>query len=160
MGTELLKHLVEGSYAFLGTVVGAIAAVVAQQFLSNRLLAPVSDRGTTLDGSWIGTLSQPGLTADATARLTAGRKQVTGMVDLHFERNGERHHLALELRGGFLHDRFLKLDYVKDRLGSIQFGCVVIGLSDDGNSLEGKYAGYGSITRSIVSGTILLTRRS
>ncbi|MGH2479620.1 MAG: hypothetical protein ACRDHW_08200, partial [Ktedonobacteraceae bacterium] len=63
--------------------------------------------------------------------------------------------------GGFVHDRFLKLEYkMQAQPGSVQFGFTLLELSPDGQTLSGPFLGYGAlITRGMVSGTLQLHKR-
>ena len=155
METAVITALVAG----IASIASALVAVVVKDVLERRSLKPIfGERRKALTGYWKGTIEQPNLTADLTVHLVASHKEVNGIADLRFPFHGKDHHLVLSLKGGFLYERFLKLDYKKDNEGVIQFGSLIIEFAEDSETLKGKYSGYGSLTKSIVSGEILLSR--
>lgn len=73
-------------------------------------------------------------------------------------KDGSHVKLQFRLRGGFLHDRFLRLEYENRDNAAIQFGSVVAELSADGKTISGGYIGFGAQSQRIVTGTIALTK--
>lgn len=154
--------VIAGLITALAIVVSPIVAFMYTKFHEERNLQPLAaDRKKALTGHWRGKSVQPSMTSDMDVRLEVARKKVKGLAELRFQFDGQERRVSLKLDGGFLHDRFLKLDYAKKESdGAIQFGALVVELSEDARSLRGKYAGYGSMTRDIVSGTIELEKVS
>ncbi len=66
--------------------------------------------------------------------------------------------MVFHLRGGFLFDRFLRMEYKNTKGHVVQFGSVVLELLAEGDELDGRYAGYGSISSTLVSGTVRLKK--
>lgn len=122
------------------------------------------DRVNALLGIWTGSYNQPlgpnnEPIVDASIQVnitsTNGTLQGVGRLELP----GPDHtHLNIKLRGGFLHNRFLRLDYENVDKDAIQFGALIAELSEDGHAIVGTYAGFGAQTRMIVHGTLRLTK--
>jgi hypothetical protein len=113
-----------------------------------------------LVGTWHGELTQSTLAANVELQLRTSGKKVIGNAELRFTFDGKDRFLTLSLDGGFLYDRFLKLDYENTSSGTIQFGSIVLDLPAEPDKMTGRYVGYGSITGAIVSGQIVLSKRS
>ena len=61
----------------------------------------------------------------------------------------------LFIQGEFVYERFLRLRYeLKDQPGAIQFGHVILQLSSDGTTLDGKFLGFSAINGGIAEGTV------
>jgi hypothetical protein len=61
-------------------------------------------------------------------------------------------------KGGFYENRFLQLEYSNDDPKKIQFGVYILELLPNADSLNGKFAGYGSTTQKIVIGDIFFSK--
>jgi len=144
------------------SIVGPIATFFAMKAYEGRFLEPLqADRKRALAGQWRGTIVQTSLMSDLSVSLEVSGRKITGAAELRFVLKGQDRHLVLRLVGGFLHDKFLKLDYTKkNNDGSIQFGSLIVELSSDARTLHGEYVGYGSITNAIVSGAISLSKEA
>jgi hypothetical protein len=90
--------------------------------------------------------------------ITAGRKAVTGKAWSRVDIDGQQISVDFDLVGGFFHDRFLKLNYRNLNPANIQFGAIILELASDPKKMNGVYAGYGSISDGLVSGTVELAR--
>jgi pimeloyl-ACP methyl ester carboxylesterase len=66
---------------------------------------------------------------------------------------------ALPFSGGILHDRYLVLDYRDDVSGKIQFGTLLLELSEDAAVLTGRDIGFGYSTKKIVTAEVELRRQ-
>ena len=122
------------------------------------------DRRKALRGRWRGTLKQldsevTGVEAHTLEMSFLPRwRTVTGTAFFIATMHGTDITVDLSVRGGFLHGRFLKIDYSHSDEAHMQFGSAVLGLSDDGKALSGRYVGYGSLTKQIVTGLITLSK--
>jgi hypothetical protein len=156
VGIELLK-------------VASVAAATSLALSVGRLVhvfEAVGDRRRALHGRWRGSFVQnmPGGRGEASLVLDikAGLRIITGDVayDGSAEIGGTVHQMqgAFTVRGGFIHDRFLKLDYRQKDRDVVQFGSVVLDLHPDGRTLTGKGVGFGSKTRMIVAVEISLEK--
>jgi hypothetical protein len=147
--------------------IGAIAVCIglALLFLRDRSspqVAHVSGRLAGVGGAWEGIFWQPNLHGDISLTLKINKGFVTGNASLVFEKNGVPTHLDLLLRQGeVLYERFVQLDYREDdHRGVVQFGAIVVELSDGNEALEGQYVGYGRESRAIVGGVIGLRKKT
>ncbi|SEH06301.1 Uncharacterised protein [Candidatus Venteria ishoeyi] len=89
------------------------------------------------------------------------KKEVIGTGEVDFPVSEvENHAFNISLTGGFLHERFLKLDYKNTNLAAVQFGSSLLTLSSDGTKLNGRFLGYGAKTERLVFGEIKLQKKT
>lgn len=156
MNPTIVAAYVSGGFA----VTGPILTYFITKAYERRFLEPIGrNRGEALNGNWQGTIVQSTLIADVDIRLHAKNKEIVGEAHLRVQFDGVAHAITLAVTGGFLYDKFLKLDYKNTNRGTIQFGTMVLELAPHPSTMEGQYVGYGSLTESIVSGQILLTKK-
>jgi hypothetical protein len=65
-----------------------------------------------------------------------------------------------DYRGGFYQQKYLTLSYRKRDRGVTGFGAVILELSADGRTLEGRILGYGSHTQSLFFANLTLQKKS
>jgi hypothetical protein len=58
------------------------------------------------------------------------------------------------MTGGFIFDRFARLEYASKFPGSIWFGAMILELSPDAKELKGNFVAYGAYSQRIVTGPI------
>ena len=126
---------------------------------------PLADRAHLFAGTWMGTYHQAegpeGVPVDGSVQLVFEKPDriLTGIGTLAFKRSdGTVFNLNIKFHGGFLHNRFLKLEYENVDTGAVQFGTFVAELSPDGRRISGKYVGYGAQSERIVTGTATISR--
>jgi hypothetical protein len=119
-----------------------------------------------LNGNWQGSAYQEigpdGNPLDAKLHysLTASRKVVRGDGTYSIRWQDKDQVRKFTASGGFLHDKFLKLDYKNIDDSAIQFGSAILELSADGKKLTGSYLGYGATSERFIYGTIELEKQS
>lgn len=159
MDSTVLAGIIGG----LCTVGGSIAAVIATRFLDNPMGFKRSTRQASLAGYWDGTVRQQGAPADfrITFLLKPTGRTIRGEGDVRFVYQNRTMDEPITFLGGFVHDRFLKLEYeMQTQPGSVQFGFTLLELSPDGQTLSGPFLGYGArVTRGTVHGTLQLHKR-
>jgi hypothetical protein len=123
-----------------------------------------SARRDTLEGTWKGELHQA-VDIDGVSETNAVEfnlrvrlRTVYGDGRLHYVVNQECRESFFALRGGFMFDQFLKLDYSNKKGFVVQFGTIVLKLHSDGTRLEGKLVGYGSVTDRVIAADLELSR--
>jgi len=149
-----------------GPVTAALTAVLTYFLSEDRLQRSklTKARRSALTGRWRGTLSQEvgvrATPADAKLELElrCGWRTVRGAGVLRVVSDGGVRSTVFHLRGGFLFDRFLRMEYKNTKGHVVQFGSVVLELLAEGDELDGRYAGYGSISSTLVSGTVRLKK--
>lgn len=67
--------------------------------------------------------------------------------------------IPLKASGRFFHNKFLKMDYANGNARVMMFGCGMLELDGQGDTLRGEYVGYGGLNDTVVSGTIVLKRK-
>lgn len=158
MDSTILASIIGG----ISTVGAGIIAVLVTRLLDNPMGFQKNVRQAALTGSWEGDVHQEGgpdyrliLQLKPVGRTIRGEGNLRGV---HQNRNVNE---PITISGGFVHDRFLKLEYtLESQLGSIQFGFALLELSPDGQALTGPYLGYGAlVTRGMVNGTLHLQRQ-
>lgn len=145
------------------TILGTIFALIAYFFpLPPPYIHIAGERKQALRGEWIGTAAQRDApyTHNVTATINASTHIVTGESKLTIT-NVMPHQLLgrLTFRGGFAHDRFLKLEYqFEDKPGLVQFGALILELSPDAQHLDGRFIGYGATSQHLVWGEVHLQK--
>lgn len=160
MDSTILAAIIGG----LSTVGAGILAVLATRLLDNPMGIKKNVRQATLAGHWDGTVHQEKpqvIDFQFTLQLKSKGRTVRGEGTVHGIYQNSTIAEPLTCFGGFVHDRFLKLEYeLETRPGSIQFGFTLLELSPDGQALNGPFLGYGAlVTRDMVNGTLHLQRQ-
>ena len=119
-------------------------------------------RRRALGGTWAGYLNQdvgaPFNDGNIRMRLKCGWRTIHGTGEYELVVNGATVAAEFRFSGGFRFDRFVMLEYKNAKDHVVQFGAVVLELSDESDCLAGRYAGYGSISKTPVSGAMSLRR--
>ena len=159
--------------AIIAAVIGSVFAVLGPvitlfvtRYLDNRDKLPLStSRQAIIKGQWQGTIQQidgHAGTAPITMTFVAKRKKVYGVIRIQYLENRFRpaYDAEHDFEGGFLYERYLRLDYVSKTRRRLQFGAIILELAPSGETLSGKLVGYGAFSKEIVSGYIELKRAS
>jgi hypothetical protein len=150
MDSTLIAAIIGG----ICTIGAVLITPLAQRYFETKGFFPIDqDRRKILEGTWRGIVQQ---VIDSTYHKyqvdliieIKGKKLVgTGIISS----NGSLYYVALD--GSFRNDRFLKMDYQNKDLNIVQFGCFIFNLSESSKILEGRFVGYGQLTKNIVYGT-------
>jgi hypothetical protein len=147
-------------------IAGPMATVVAHWLSADwRGRSPLGrTRRQALSGAWAGRIKQDvGYALDAErAEISfnpkCGLRTVRGKGKYELTVKGRTIRAEFTCRGGFVFERFLMLEYKNAKGHVVQFGSIVFQLSDGCDELEGRYAGYGYISKMPVSGYICVQR--
>ena len=71
---------------------------------------------------------------------------------------GVEHELRFDFSGGFLYGQFLRFEFDRPDEHVVNFGSIILRLSDDANRLTGRFHGYGARSERIVYGTLELRK--
>ena len=161
METPIIVALIAGGFA----VVAPIVTFVITRSYENRFLQPISSRRAgALVGTWEGDAHQEfgadGQPFDAkvTFKFTVTGKKIQGQ-GIYRMRDGAQDIITTFIfSGGFLHERFIRFDYNPEAADTVQFGSIILELSNDAKSLKGRYLGYGVRTNGLVYGTVDLKK--
>jgi hypothetical protein len=158
------------AFAALFALVASIITLGVTKFWETRPLRSL-DSGIreAITGTWRGKLHMSDhpwkvLRAEFTLSLKASRKIVTGNARLSITtiRPGkdtqEEFTNEIVLRGGFFADRFVRLEYRNAKHAILQFGSLMLRLSDDAADLNGKFIGYGAFSKTMLTGSLDLTK--
>jgi hypothetical protein len=161
--SSTVQAFVAAAISIAGAAVGAL---IVKWLESGGRLWIGPDR-RDVRGLWRGNLQQHDvdpaddlIVKTVEMRFTPYLWTLKGTAYLSGTSKGADFNVDLNLRGGFLDGRFLKVEYTHADRTHVQFGSIVLVLSDNGKTLTGRYAGYGSLTGKIVSGIISLTRET
>ncbi|MGZ0080787.1 hypothetical protein [Methylomonas sp. YC3] len=155
MDASVIAAYISGVFAIFGPII----VFIATKHYEIRYLQPINhDRRIAVVGRCRGEIVQPNLTSNIELRFDVRNKEVIGEAQINRVVEGRERLITLTMTGGFLYDRFLKLDYKNADASTIQFGSITLELAADPRAMEGKYSGYGSVSNCIVFGEIHLTK--
>ncbi|MEL6554070.1 MAG: hypothetical protein AAFQ63_11490 [Cyanobacteria bacterium J06621_11] len=148
------------------TVVGPVTVFLVTRHVDNRdkNIMPLGRRAV-MTGQWHGTTTPESgnyssIELSVILRAIANRKTIKGEFRVQYPdyENSPAQADEFSFQGGFLHDRFLQLDYISKAEGRIQFGSIILELSPSGEALVGRYVGYGAFSKQVVAGRVELKR--
>ena len=141
-------------------VISPIVTFLLTRYVDNRdknVMYPA--RRAAISGKWTGTMSssdKAGNSYDVPVTVTfeTSRKIVTGecLYESQHQKSG------FKFKGGFLHDRFFQVNYISKNENRMQFGSAILELRASGDTISGKYTGFGAVREEIVSGNIEIKR--
>lgn len=154
------------AFIICGAILGV--ALIGCIFLESQQLSTsephyelAGDRANSLLGSWTGTYNQP-IGPSGIPVVDAQIQLIFTSANHTLEGSGMIKAASIKIdfkfRGGFLHDRFLRLTYENLDSAAVQFGSIIAELSTDGHSIKGVDVGFGATTRLITHATIALTK--
>lgn len=159
--SETLVSAIIGAAA---TLLAVPLTVIVTRIADRRALIAI-DRGRAgVGGVWRGTLAQDDaaeiLVEEVEMTLSVRRKRVTGRGYFRAKQkhSTETATVNLTFEGGFLYERFVKLEYRNADVYTVQFGTAILDLSNDSQTLTGAYVGFGSMTGSVVKGRLRFTK--
>ncbi len=164
METEIIVSLIGGAALVAAAAVPAL--INKKKNDENQFHIVSKERLTALAGRWQGSGRQePGLNGVAldykiSAELIVEPTAVKGAGCLRLQFEGKEIEEQFDVMGGFIHDRFLKLDYRIKDMGAIQFGSMILEFTADGDNLIGKFLGFGASTQTLVTGSLHLNKVS
>jgi hypothetical protein len=156
----------------LGTMVTAVigfwqaAGPVVTYFVTRpadtSLFEPITaGRVAAIEGSWSGTIQQEFYGHEVTypgyLELEVHGKTLSGTLKTVLEDKvcpGGRCESTFDMTGGFIHDRFARLEYGSKNKDAVWFGTMILELSDDASELKGNFVAYGAHSHRIVTGPI------
>lgn len=160
MDSTILAAIISGALGLLGSVSGYLL----KQYFDNRVFLPVRfDRRSSINGEWTGTTYQDinklgAVESSVTAKLSAKNRQIRGELTVDPGIPDIPLRDVYELTGGFLYNRFLRIEYQTTTSNAVEFGSFVVELSADGRRLEGMFVGYGAFSEQIVFGRVVLNK--
>lgn len=157
MDNKIIAAIIAGIFA----LVSPIVTLFVKRLLDERSFRPISkSRRQALIGNWKGIGKQDegpdGIPIEFPIDLdiAAGNRIVTGVFSTHLQTPQGSSIGIFELNGGFLYDKYLRLNYTAKDTSRIHFGAFVLELGSKGRTLAGKLVGYGADSEKIVFGTI------
>lgn len=163
-----LREAYLNAWAVLGsaiiTAIGGFVAARATTVSEADDLNVIGPRAAALSGDWAGTYEQSSAKGKSVSgrvsfnlkpkkRLIEGSGQMQETLP-----DGKTVTVHFKIRGGFLHDRFLRLEYENSDDSAVQFGSVIGEFAPDGRSISGTLVGFGAHTGEIVTGGIKMQK--
>jgi hypothetical protein len=162
METTLIKEIIAGAVA----IVAPVVTFIATRAYENRFLQPISsERARALIGTWAGDVLQDHgpdgapLPGKANFKFSIVGKKIQGYRIYRASYGGEEFTSTFVSSGGFLHDRFIRFNYNSEVSGVVQFGSIILEMSNDTKSLEGRFLGFGVVTNGLVFGTLRMKKQ-
>jgi hypothetical protein len=156
MAPEIIAAIVGGLFAILAAVV----AIIGPSLFNSGYQAVGARRSRILAGTWVGKACQDEgrdggpISYNLTFNLNISWRVVKGRALVKYADRESR----FRLEGGFLHGQFFRVEYSSTNSAAIEFGSIVLRLSADGQTLTGKFVGYGSSSDRLVGGTMNLAK--
>jgi hypothetical protein len=158
------------SNVILVALIGAAATILASVLplvwgaLSNRRAQHLSSRRAVFLGRWEGKASdfyvedssKPKVTFALTITFTSVGRTVKADGVLQLPGSPKEDNLSLS--GTFYNDDYVQLSYYNKSFAKRQLGVVVVGLSPDGSTQRGYYAGFSPERSTIVAGEVSLKK--
>ena len=156
MSPQVQAAIVSGLFTIFG---GLITFFVTKAYEQRYLLPIGSERKKSLIGYWKGKVTQPGIGEyEIDMSISITKHKVLAVAKIQHIQDGNSQIIPLTLEGGFLYEKFLKMDYKNDDKANIQFGSITLDVSPNSKRMKGKFSGYGSISESVVGGDIFLEK--
>ncbi len=156
-------ELTQVIFSIAMTVVGSFWGYYLTRTLDKRSLPKIeASRRRAMEGHWVGefhqqaSLNRPATTINIHLEIQAGRRQVTGKMWV--EDNSK---FEFKIQGAFYHNRYLRLNYTAfgESESAIDFGSLFLILGDFPKKMHGNLAGYGSLSETLIAGTLELTKQ-
>jgi hypothetical protein len=162
MDTSIKVAIISGLFALLAPI---ITYVVTKELEDRYFEQMPYERQNALSGRWEGMMYQEvgfdgerlevPMEIPIDIEATVSGRRLEGVSKVKFPLpNGETDTSLVNFTGGFLHDRFIKIDYKNSNLATIQFGSMILELNSRGNMLSGRFLGYGDFTEVLVFGKV------
>ena len=147
------------------TIVSPFLTYLVIKAIEQRHFKKISNnRISAISGKWEGKSYQICENGDqyklfTSANFTISKKIIRGQIYIVGElNNGTKKDTTFNVKGGFLHDEFLKIDYQSTDKCTVHFGAMILKLHPDAVTITGKFSGYGAYTQDLISGTIKLKK--
>ncbi len=156
MNPTVIAAIIAGIIALISPII----TLSVTRWLDHRDFKDPGSRRRTLVGKWKGTFTQvldsKLVTTPIEINLTAAKKIIEGEGEFKSPVTEELR--KFKVIGGFLEMPFAKLEYSNSDDLSLQFGTIILMLSPDGRTLDGRFVGFGSTTKQIVVGEVTFCR--
>ncbi len=144
-------------------IVAPIIAFFVKHAADTYLFQPIpKDRRAAIEGHWTGSMGQEfrghSVAYTGDLHLEVHGRTLRGMLHVNLKFGGQTFAPIFDMSGGFLHDRFARLQYTSKAKGSVHFGAMILELSPTATELKGRFVAFGAFSQEIVSGPIQLAK--
>jgi len=121
-------------------------------------------RAKAIAGMWTGDANQASgpdghpIPAKVTFTFEVASDLITGDGAFRAMVDGAELDLRFKFEGGFLYGQFLRFEFDRVDAHVVNFGSIILRLSDDAKRLTGRFHGYGARSERIVYGTLELRK--
>lgn len=155
-----------GTAAFLAAcvtgIIGPLVTLKAKDHLDTKKMPLIDEcRQGALTGKWYGIIHEDAeqhqfrTGIKMTLQLVSTERSIIGTAESTIEMpDGSSAPYKFSFKGPFRHNRFAHLEYCNADGSVLQFGTLVVELSDGGLELTGKFVGYGSRSGRIIHGNV------
>jgi hypothetical protein len=155
LNSAITVALITGAFAIVAPIITYLVTRTGETYL----FEPVShDRRAAIEGNWSGTVQQEfrghEVTYPCELQLKVHGKTLQGLLHLNLKDAGQTFETWFDMSGGFIHDRFARLEYASTAKGSVWFGAMILELSPAATELKGNFVAFGAHSQRIVSGPI------
>ncbi len=151
-------------FAIVMAIIGSFMGFYITRFLEKRHLPKITKaRQKAINGKWEGTYKQ-----DANKHreekalkiefiLEALPRKIIGKMIVEDEKK-----YTFSIEGPFYHNKYLRLNYTasNETEFAIDFGSIFLVLGDYPDTMDGKIAGYGSMSRALISGNVSIKKNA
>ena len=144
--TSTTTALIAAGATIIGATIPVIAGWIKER--GGPFLGIASDRQRSVEGDWKGSGSdqfvengKPPIDLEATFEIRLSGRRVTAEALVHVPPPLDAHS-RLKMTGGFCTDDLIQLSYRSTDLARIQYGVVLLKLSESAEKLYGHYAGF------------------
>lgn len=162
METPIVVAIIASATALVAPVV----TFIVTRAYEGKFLQPLSaSRIAAVQGKWVGEALQTGANSSASipasviANIHVKNKKLLGKVSFRIKHENIENEGEFDISGGFLYERFLRLEYNPQGNSGIRFGSIVMELTENDERLAGRYVGYGAYSNEIVTGSLSLAKK-
>jgi hypothetical protein len=150
---------IAGTFAIVAPIITYFVKRAADTYLFQSIS---KDRRAAIEGHWTGSMGQEfrghQVAYTGMLQLEVHGRTLRGMLHVTLKFGGQTFEPIFDMSGGFLHDRFARLQYTSKAKGSVHFGAMILELSPAATELKGRFVAFGAFSQEIVSGPIQLVK--
>ena len=151
--------IIIAAFGVIATLLAPVIGVAAVRWSKSKDGETIPKaRQKALDGVWEGSGIQQIASENSPpteflvhAKFAVTKKKVLGEIRYHIESDNKPMSLEMNCSGGLLHGNYVKLDYTGKADSFLQYGTLILQLSELGKGLSGKFVEYRSMPGELVN---------
>lgn len=147
------------------TFLTPIGTFLFTKYFEGRLFDPISvQRRDAVRGLWVGTIQQNYLGEQKSypgeLDLEVKGKNLTGTLRIPPPPPCDMtQRISFTVKGGFLFERFARIEYNSTSKGSVYFGSMIVELNPEGTKFNGYWVAFGAFSKEVICGSINLDKQ-